>query len=154
MALFQYYSPVQVLCPSLLLFNILRLDDTLNASGHASEMTWEQEEINNDQMLSNFMKPCSRFVTERDQNDSITYHNRTLVLIPIDAVAMYVAFSVFWALSSLFKETAVDTDLRNEEPVSVVPVIEEIGVVEEASAVEPEIIPVQQTPVQVSDVII
>lgn len=39
------------------------------------------------------------------------------------------------------------------EPAAVAPVIEEIGVVEEQPVVEPEVIPVQETPVQVRCVI-
>ncbi len=46
-------------------------------------------------------------------------------------------------------EEEIDVEPKKEEPAVVAPVIEEIGVVEEQPAVEPEVIPVQETPVQV-----
>ncbi len=46
-------------------------------------------------------------------------------------------------------EEEIDVEPKKEEPAAVAPVIEEIGVVEEQPAVEPEVTPVQETPVQV-----
>jgi len=58
-------------------------------------------------------------------------------------------------LFSLLKQAEIKAEEKaavepkQEEPAAVAPVIEEVGVVEEQPAVEPEVIPAQETPVQV-----